>query len=395
MNEHKDAPMLTLIRGASVFAPEPLGEQDLLLGGGRILAIGRSLSPTGLGSVLREVDGRGLLAVPGLIDSLVHTAGGGGEGGFASRIRPLEAEQALRAGVTTLIGALGTDDSTRSHADLLACGRALSAHGLSAFALSGSYHVPVRTLTGSLRDDIVLIPDIIGVGEIAIADHRGAQPSSRELARIAAEAHVGGLLSGKAGTLLVHVGDGRDGLGLLRACVDEHEVSAQRFLPTHCNRSRRLLDEARAWIGRGGWIDLTASTTSALLSAGEVSAAHALHELLSDPHCAGRVTLSSDGQASLPHFDEDGRLLRIDTARVDSLLVTLREARELGLPLADGLSALTRTPARVWGLGDKGALRVGAAADLLLLDPDRLQPRITVAGGRLWEIGEGRPREIG
>src|SRR5690606_36172222 len=146
-------------------------------------------------------------------DSLVHTAGGGGEGGFASRIRPLEAEQALRAGVTTVIGALGTDDSTRSHADLPACGRALATHGLSAFALSGSYHVPVRTLTGSLRDDIVLIPDIIGVGEIAIADHRGAQPSSRELARIAAEAHVGGLLSGKAGTVLVHVGDGRDGLG--------------------------------------------------------------------------------------------------------------------------------------------------------------------------------------
>jgi beta-aspartyl-dipeptidase (metallo-type) len=390
-----DAPMLTLIRGASLFAPEALGEQDLLLGGGRILAMAPALSPSGFGNALREIDGRGLLAVPGLIDSLVHTAGGGGEGGFASRIRPLEAEQALRAGVTTLIGALGTDDSTRSHADLLACGRALSAHGLSAFALSGSYHVPLRTLTGSLRDDIVLIPDIIGAGEVAIADHRGAQPSCRELARIAAEAHVGGMLSGKAGTLLVHVGDGRDGLGLLRACVAEHEVSAQRFLPTHCNRSRRLVDEARDWVGRGGWIDLTASTTSALLAAGEVPAAHALRELLADARCAGRVTLSSDGQASLPHFDQHGRLLRTDTARVASLLVTLREACALGLELPIALSALTSTPARVWGLADKGALRVGAAADLLLLDPDRLQPRITVAGGRLWEIGEGTPREIG
>lgn len=394
MTPHTDAPMLSLIRGASIHAPQALGEQDLLLGGGRILAMAPTLSGGGLGAVVREIDGRGLLAVPGLVDSLVHTAGGGGEGGFGSRIRPLEAEQALRAGVTTLIGALGTDDSTRSHADLLACGRGLAAQGLSAFALSGSYHVPVRTLTGSLRDDIVLIPDILGVGEIAIADHRGAQPSSRELARIAAEAHVGGMLAGKAGTVLVHVGDGRDRLSVLRACVAEHEVAPQRFLPTHCNRSRALLDEARDWIGRGGWIDLTASTTADLLAAGEVSAAHALCELLADPDCAGRVTLSSDGQASLPHFDAGGRLLGIDTAGVGSLLVTLREARELGLSLTDALSAVSSTPARVWGLADKGALRVGAAADLLLLDPDSLQPRFTVASGRIWEIGEDGLRAL-
>lgn len=394
MTEHMDQPMLTLIRGASVYAPEARGEQDLLLGGGRILALAPSLSPTGLGQSLREIDGRGLFAVPGLIDSLVHTAGGGGEGGFASRMRPLEAGQALAAGVTTLIGALGTDDSTRSHADLLACGRALNTHGLSAYALTGSYHVPLRTLTGSLRDDLVLINDILGVGEIAIADHRGAQPSARELARIACEAHVGGMLAGKAGTVLVHVGDGRQRLGLLRDAVTEHEVSPSRYLPTHCNRSRGLLDEARDWIGRGGWIDLTASTTQALLAAGEVPAAEALRELLADPACHGRVTLSSDGQASLPNFDAEGRLLGIDTARIDSLLPSLRAACELGLSLPLALSALTSTPARVWGLADKGVLQVGAAADLLLLEPDSLQPRITVAGGRPWRIGQGAPSEL-
>ncbi len=374
---------LLLIRDVELHAPEPRGRTDLLLGGGRILAIGASLNLGGLSCDV--VDGRDLIATPGLVDSLVHLSGGGGEGGFATRTLPLRGEDALAAGVTTLIGALGTDDVSRSHADLLACARALAAHGLSAYALTGSYRVPVRTLTGGIREDLLLIPDVIGVGEIAIADHRGSQPSVEELARIAADARVGGMLAGKAGTVLIHVGDDARGIGILEAVCARHPLPRTQWLPTHMNRQSTLFAQGIAWARDGGYVDLTTSTTPEWIEAGEVPAAEALARLLAAGVHADRVTLSSDGQASLPHFDGDGRLLSLDIASIASLLQCLRDAvRDHHLPLSTALMAVTATPARIWGLARKGRLAVGADADVLLLDRDTLEQRITIASGQVF-----------
>ncbi|MGN6150448.1 MAG: beta-aspartyl-peptidase [Lysobacteraceae bacterium] len=386
-------PALCLIHDVALQAPHPLGRGDLLLGGGRILAIGHDLALSGVDCAridcmridCMRIDGRDLIAAPGLVDSLVHIGGGGGEGGFATRTAPLRAEDALAAGVTTLIGALGTDDVTRSHADLLACARALGASGLSAYALTGSYRVPVCTLTGCVRDDLVLVPDVIGVGEIAIADHRGSQPSVEELARIAADARVGGMLAGKAGTVLVHVGDADDGLAPLEAVSARHPLPRSQWLPTHVNRHAALLAHGERWAKAGGTVDFTTSTTPELIADGEVPAAEAVARLLAAGVPLDRITLSSDGQASLPQFDADGRLLALDVAPIASLLDGVRAlVREHGLSLGDALTAATATPARVWGLPRKGRLAVGADADVLLLDRDDLRLRATIAGGRLY-----------
>jgi beta-aspartyl-dipeptidase (metallo-type) len=377
-----DTVPLLLICDVELYAPQPRGRTDLLLAGGRILAIGHGLDLGGLRG--RVVDGRGLIAAPGLVDSLVHISGGGGEGGFATRTAPLRGEHALAAGVTTLIGALGTDDVSRSHADLLACARALASHGLSAYALTGSYRVPVRTLTGGVREDLLLIPDVIGVGEIAIADHRGSHPSIDELARIAADARVGGLLAGKSGTVLIHVGDDEAGIGILDAICTRHPLPRTQWLPTHMNRQAALLTQGTNWARAGGYVDLTTSTTPDLIAAGEVPAAEALARLLTADVPADRITLSSDGQASLPHFDQHGRLLSLEAAPIASLWHCVREAvREHGVDFAIALAAATATPARVWGLPRKGRLAVGADADVLLLDRDTLQLRATIAGGRM------------
>jgi len=373
------------IVGVECFAPMPLGRQDLLIGAGRIIAMGAALQPKGLGRVQR-IQGDGLIACPGLVDSLVHVSGGGGEGGFATRTMPLDPLAALAAGVTTLIGALGTDDVTRSHADLLACTRALSAHGLTGYALTGSYRVPVRTVTGSVRDDLVLIPDIIGVGEIAIADHRGSQPSPDELARIAADARVGGLLAGKRGTVLVHVGDSDDGLDQLEAARDRHQVPVTQWHPTHINRHVRLLEHGARWARTGGTLDLTTSTTPDLLAAGDVPAAQALAWLLAAGIGAHGISMSSDAQASLPNFDSGGELLGLEVASIASLLDSVRVAvRDHRVALEHALATVTTTPARVWGLPHKGALAVGRDADVLLLDRDTLALRATIASGRLYE----------
>ncbi len=372
---------LTLLRNADVYAPQPLGHRDLLLGGGRVLAMEPRLQAVE-GAVV--VDAGGRIVCPGFVDSLVHISGGGGEGGFSTRTQALtDPLEALSAGITTVIGALGTDDVTRSLADLLATARALTEKGLSAYSLTGSYQVPVTTLTGSIRSDLVLIPDMIGVGEIAIADHRGSHPTLDELARVAAEARVGGMLAGKRGLVLVHVGDAEEGLQALHAVSDRHPMPASQWHPTHINRHAGLLAQASAWVARGGSVDLTTSTTPSLVVAGDIPAGLALARLLQEGLPAARITMSSDGHASLPHFDASGELISIDVAPLSSLHAALVDAVQgQGVPFAAALETVTQTPAALWGLRDKGRIRIGAAADLLVLDPDTLAVSMTFACGR-------------
>lgn len=153
---------------------------------------------------------------PALIDQHVHLTGGGGETGPGSRIPPLAPCKFYDAGIGTVVGVLGTDDTTRTTGDLVAWTRELRAAGLSAYCHTGGYHLPPTALTGSVRGDIVWIDVIIGVGEIAISDHRSSQPTVSELLRVAADAHVAGLMSGKAGIMHLHVGDGDGGLEPIR-----------------------------------------------------------------------------------------------------------------------------------------------------------------------------------
>jgi beta-aspartyl-dipeptidase (metallo-type) len=374
---------LILVRDAELHTPEPAGRGDVLVAFGRILAVGPGLRPHGFGLEPRIIDAAGHLLVPGLVDGLVHIGGGGGEGGFATRMPPLPADAALAAGVTSLVGALGTDDVTRSHADLLACARALAARGLSAYVLSGSYQVPPVTLTGSVRGDLVLVPEVIGVGEVAIADHRGSQPGAAELARLASDARVGGMLGGKAGRVLVHVGDAPEGLALLREASARWPVPVTQWHPTHVNRNPALFADGLAFVREGGRIDFTTSTTPDMLDAGEIPAARALALALRDGLPPTSLTFSSDGQASLPHFDADGRLASLEAAPIASLLAeVVAAATQHGVPLAQALAVATSTPASIWGLSRKGRIAPGMDADLLLLDRDSLALRWTLARGR-------------
>ncbi len=222
--------MLTLIEGAQIHSPAPLGQQDLLVADGRIAWMGKGLTVPADWPLTR-VDAGGRYLVPGLVDPLAHITGGGGEGGFGFRTPELSARAALAAGVTTLVAALGTDSLTRSPAQVLGKVREFRAAGVSAFMYTGSYHLPVKTLTGTVESDIMLIPEVLGVGEVAISDHRSSAPTHDELARLASEARVAGLLSGKSGVSFFHLGDGRGGAGAPAGVAGRHRHPATPALP--------------------------------------------------------------------------------------------------------------------------------------------------------------------
>ncbi|QXB53708.1 beta-aspartyl-peptidase [Aeromonas sp. FDAARGOS 1415] len=373
--------MLTLIEGAEVFSPAPLGQQDLLMADGRIAWMGKGLTVPADWPLAR-IDGRGRYLVPGLVDPLAHITGGGGEGGFAFRTPELAASEALQAGVTTLVAALGTDSLTRTPAQVLGKVREFRAAGVSAFMYTGSYHLPVKTLTGSVESDIMLIPEVLGVGEVAISDHRSSAPTHDELARLASEARVAGLLAGKSGVSFFHLGDGRGALAPLRALRDGTDIPLRQLYPTHCNRNPWLFAEAIEWGRAGGWVDLTASSFPDLLDDGEQLAADALVALLAAGVPRERISFSSDANASLPRFDGEGRLIELRCGQIGSLWQQFSRACALGVPLASALAVVTANPARALGLTGKGTLGVGQDADLLLIDPETLVIARVMSGGQ-------------
>ena len=357
---------LTLLRNANVFAPEPLGMRHLLLGGGRILWIGADALELPAALVATTIDLEGRRLIPGLIDGHVHVTGGGGEAGFRTRVPALALSRFTRSGITTVVGLLGTDDVARGPRELLATLYALREEGLTALGYTGGYHLPPATLTGSVRGDLVFIDALIGVGEVALSDHRSSQPTFDELVRLASEAHVAGLMTGKAGVLHLHLGDGPRGLELVRRALAETELPPRVFHPTHVNRRKALFDEALELAGRGCTIDLTAFPVEEGEDAW--SAADALIRYLDSGAPDERITVSSDAGGCLPVFDAEGHVCRMGVGESGALLETLNEVLKRGVPLERALPAFTSNPARLLRLPAKGRIRVGADADLVALD---------------------------
>jgi beta-aspartyl-dipeptidase (metallo-type) len=377
---------LLLLRNAELYDPAPRGRRHLLIAGERLVWAGRDVPKLDPMLEVEEVDLGGRRVIPGLIDGHVHLTGGGGEAGPETRVPPVALSGLTLGGVTTAVGVLGTDDTVRTTAELVTAARGLVAQGLSAWCHTGGYHVPPTTATGSVRLDIVLIDLVLGVGELAISDHRSSQPTLDELLRIAGDAHVGGLMSGKAGIVHLHVGDGPRGLELVRQALDRGELPAGVFNPTHVNRRRALFDEAMALTERGCTIDIT----SFPVADGEDawSADEALVRYLDAGLDASRVTVSSDGGGCLPTFDAEGRITSMEVGSPAAAGEALRALLSRGLPLERVLPAFTANPARVLRLLRKGQLRPGDDADLVVLDGDGGVSEV-MARGR-WHVRDGR-----
>ena len=381
-----------LVRGAEVYAPEAHGSLDVLSVGEKIAALGSGLKlPAWTEGV--ELDGRGAFLVPGLIDQHAHIAGGGGEGGPQNRTPEIGLSQLTRAGITTVVGVLGTDGTTRSVAELLAKARALEQEGITAWIYTGAYEVPTRTLTGSARSDIVLLDRVLGIGEVALSDQRGSHPSVQALAELAAEARVGGLLAGKAGVLHLHLGSGPRHLQDLIEIVDGHDLPIETFVPTHLNRTRSLLMSAVDYGKRGGWLDITSGIIPDTRDKAAVDPVEALITLSQQGIPWEHLSLSSDAQGSAPLFDAAGHLTGIGIGKADTLWHAVdRLVSERAMSWMDALRPATTTPAAILKLGAVGQIVPGYQADFLLIRDHHIET--VVARGRVM-VDRGRVKVWG
>lgn len=352
--------MLTLVENGEVYAPAALGRRDVLILDRRIARVGEvdRAALAALQIELETIDASGCLVVPGLIDPHQHLLGGSGERGFSTQTPEVYAGELALAGITTAVGCLGLDTTTKTMTGLLAKAKGLNEEGLTAYVLTGGYGIPPATLTGGVREDIILVSEVIGAGELAISDERTTAHEAPEIAKVVKDAYVGGLLARKCGVTHFHVGEGKARLKLLRTLLDDYEIAPALIYPTHVERSEPLMREAIALAARGSYVDL--DTVAEDLP-------HWLGFYLEHGGDPARLTVSSDASINSPR----------------TLFAQIRRCvLERGFPLAQTLSHVTANTAAVLKLERKGRLEVGLDADLLVLRRDTLEIKDVIARGR-------------
>lgn len=357
---------MLLIRNANIYNPENIGKKDILIAGNLFVEVSDIIEIAG-NIELEIIDATGLTMIPGLIDAHVHIAGAGGEGGPQTRTPELKIKQLVEGGITTVIGCLGTDGYTRNIESVLMKVKAIRAYGLSAWMYTGAYQVPVPTLTGEIGKDLALFEEVIGVGEVAVSDHRSSSPTTEELIRIAAAARVGGMLGGKAGIVNIHLGDSRNPFQPIIDAVEKSELKYTQFYPTHCNRNEYIFEDAKIY-GKKGYIDLTTSSY-AYFPEFEIKPSTALIELIKAGVPVEHITMTSDGNGSLPHFDDKGNLVQLEMGQPSSMLAEISDMVRLdAIPMETAIKTVTSNPADILQLHRKGRITKGNDADFLLVD---------------------------
>lgn len=229
--------------------------------------------------------------------------------------------------------------------------------------------------------DIMCIDKIIGVGEIAISDHRSSQPELSDLKKLASDARVSGILSGKAGIVNIHLGDGKRTIELILDIVNNTEIPYTQFIPTHMNRNPYLFKEAIVYGMAGGLVDFTTSSDPMFWEEGEVKASKALKICLDSGVKLSQITFSSDGQGSLPMFNEKKEYVGLRVGKV-TLFEEVRDAILVdNVPMQDALRVITSNPADNLKLRNKGRIAKGMDADLVILDEGTLEIDTVIALG--------------
>ena len=376
--------MITLVQGGHLYGPEDLGKQDLLVINGKIerIAPGINLSRD-LFPKAEVIQAKGKLVFPGFIDQHMHTIGGGGSGGPLSRSKEVFFRDIVQAGITTVVGTLGTDTISRTLDALLMKTKALNLCGLHAFLYTGSVLFPPVTFMGSVERDICLIAEVLGV-KTGLGETVFPRPDLRELENLFCEASRAGSFSGKRAVVHIHLAaEGHEWVQTVGSILEGRGIPFRQVVLTHVNRSAKLLEHSFAFAKKGGRIDVTTCVRPPERPEA-VKPSTALQSYLKDGLPPGNITFSSDSNAT--------RVLKngeVNYTRTDWLLEEFRDCvqkEKISLPQA--LAVLTRNAAERLGLADhQGSLQEGFLADLALFT-ENLELTDLMAGGN-WLLRDG------
>ena len=363
--------MFLCVKNADLYAPEHLGVRDILICNDRVIGVKEKIDTLPEGC--RVIDAAGRKVIPGMIDQHVHVTGGGGESGFTSRVPEIQLSDIVKAGVTTVVGLLGTDSRTRSVQNLLAKTKALNEEGITAYCLTGAYEIPSPTFSGSVGDDIMFLQEVIGV-KVAISDHRSSNMSREDMIALASEARISGLLSKKPGIVCMHTGVGKQGLSMILEILETTDIPVKVFRPTHM---RKMLDEqVLAFTALGGYADYTASDDPD-------KKAREMMEIIEKGAPAHLLTISSDSNGSMPKWGPNKEIIGITAAKMTSLFTQIKSFVKLGMPLEEAILFVTRNVAQALEVYPrKGCICEGSDGDLVVLG-DELSIETVVAKGRV------------
>ena len=374
--------MFTLIKNIEIYSPEYLGKKDILICNDRIIEIKDEISYNLKN--MKIIDGSGKILTPGIIDQHIHITGGGGEGSFKTRVPEVNLSTLIKAGVTTAVGLLGTDSTTRSVENLVAKTKALKEEGLNAMCLTGAYSYPSPNITGSIKRDITFIDEIIGV-KIAYSDHRSSALQVEELARIASEARLGGMLSGKPGIVTMHMGNGNSSINPVYEIIEKYNIPITHFRPTHVGRKKELFYDCIEFNKKGGYIDITADDE------GNIAPVSELFGILKDNDAnLSKVTMTSDGNGSWSSYDSEGHLLKIGASPCDTVFRQITTLAKKGIfTLDEALKFGTLNVAKGLGIDRvRGSIKPGYFADFLIINKDYNIKYVFINGQMMMENGK-------
>lgn len=382
-----------LIKDGDIYTPEHKGKKDILVINDKIVFIGQNILTSTLNVIdknIKIIDASKCVIIPGYIDQHVHINGAGGEGGPQYRTPPIQLSELVKAGITSVVGLLGTDGFARSLKALLMKARALEQEGISTWIYTGAYQYPSPTITESILSDIILIDKVIGV-KIALSDHRASHPTIDEFIKVTSEARAAGILAGKAGVVHIHMGGEKLGLSYLFDIIRNTEIPIEQFAPTHLNKRDEELFRQVVKFGKiGGYIDLTAGASGEEKSSNNINPGKAIKRLLKNGVSIEKITISSDGNGSLPKFNEKKEFVGMRIASVSSLHEEfISMVKEEKISIEKAIQVTSTNIAKHLKLAKKGEIKAGKDADIIVLDKDTLKIKHVIARGKTLMEDEG------